>query len=281
MTVDHLETFKTAGLPKVMRMTTKATTFAKIRCFLRAAFRRGWIKEAMVDKLMSFYDCVGHAVARRALRRVLTEARGSFTVSPRAVAIFDAYIESYAFSTSVLGKAQRELKKKDPEGNFKWPKEELESLYGRRQLPGIGVPQGGSLSCLIANAVLHEADKRIERVREETGAEILYMRYRDDMVILSPQRAACARAFKAYTECLAELLLPAHRRNRFRSITERSGTGSQSSLASGVANAFDGFSSSATKSVTTAGQDSAAVDQQANAGRYESDRSPRGDAAFR
>ena len=41
MTVDNLETFKTAGLPKAMRMTTKATTFAKILCFLRAAFRRG------------------------------------------------------------------------------------------------------------------------------------------------------------------------------------------------------------------------------------------------
>jgi hypothetical protein len=51
MTVDHLETFKTAGLPKTMRMTTKATTLAKIRCFLRAAFRRGWIKEALVDKV--------------------------------------------------------------------------------------------------------------------------------------------------------------------------------------------------------------------------------------
>jgi hypothetical protein len=49
--VDHLETFKTVGLPKAMRMTTKATTFAKIRCFLRAAFRRGWIKEALVDKV--------------------------------------------------------------------------------------------------------------------------------------------------------------------------------------------------------------------------------------
>ena len=51
MTVDHLETFKTAGLPKAMRTTTRATTFAKIRCFLRAAFRRGWIKETLVDKV--------------------------------------------------------------------------------------------------------------------------------------------------------------------------------------------------------------------------------------
>ncbi len=160
--------------------------------------------------IMSFYDCVGHAIARRALRRVLADAKHSFAVSPRAVAIFDAYIESYAFSTSVLGKAQRELKKKDSQGQFKWPKEELEALYSRRQLPGIGVPQGGALSCLVANAVLHEADKRVQRVREETGIEILYMRYCDDMVLVSPERAVCERAFNAYTQCLAELLLPAH-----------------------------------------------------------------------
>jgi site-specific recombinase XerD len=41
MTVDHLETFKTAGLPKTMRMTTKATTFAKIRCFSAQPFSAG------------------------------------------------------------------------------------------------------------------------------------------------------------------------------------------------------------------------------------------------
>jgi site-specific recombinase XerD len=51
MTVDHLETFKTAGLPKDMELTTKSTTFAKIRCFLRAAFRRGWIKEYLVERV--------------------------------------------------------------------------------------------------------------------------------------------------------------------------------------------------------------------------------------
>ena len=34
-----------------MADTTRATTDAKIRCFLRAAFRRGWIKEALVLKV--------------------------------------------------------------------------------------------------------------------------------------------------------------------------------------------------------------------------------------
>ena len=51
MTVDHLETFKTAGLPRDMADTTRATTDAKVRCFLRAAFRREWIKEALALKV--------------------------------------------------------------------------------------------------------------------------------------------------------------------------------------------------------------------------------------
>jgi site-specific recombinase XerD len=53
MTVDHLETFKTAGLPKDMAGTSRATTDAKIRCFLRAAFRRGWIKEFLVERVLT------------------------------------------------------------------------------------------------------------------------------------------------------------------------------------------------------------------------------------
>ncbi|MBS1853940.1 MAG: tyrosine-type recombinase/integrase [Acidobacteria bacterium] len=51
LTVDHLETFKTAGLPQNMASTSRATTDAKIRCFLRTAFRRSWIKEALVLKV--------------------------------------------------------------------------------------------------------------------------------------------------------------------------------------------------------------------------------------
>lgn len=48
---DHLESFKTEGLPKEMASTSRATTDAKIRCFLRMAYRREWIKEVLVEKV--------------------------------------------------------------------------------------------------------------------------------------------------------------------------------------------------------------------------------------
>ena len=37
-----------------MADTSKATAVAKLRCFLRTAHRRDWIKESLVDKMTSY-----------------------------------------------------------------------------------------------------------------------------------------------------------------------------------------------------------------------------------
>ncbi len=54
LSVDLLETFKTDGFPEEMADTSKATAVAKLRCFLRAAYRRDWINESLVDKVTSY-----------------------------------------------------------------------------------------------------------------------------------------------------------------------------------------------------------------------------------
>ena len=51
LSVDLLETFKIDGLPEDMADTTKSTVVAKLRCFLRTAYRREWITESLVDKV--------------------------------------------------------------------------------------------------------------------------------------------------------------------------------------------------------------------------------------
>lgn len=51
MKADHLESFKTDGLPSEMASTSRATTDAKIRCFLRMAYRREWVQEVLVEKV--------------------------------------------------------------------------------------------------------------------------------------------------------------------------------------------------------------------------------------
>jgi hypothetical protein len=160
--------------------------------------------------IKGFYDCVAHATAKRALRNLKAEARPGFRMHRRAIEIFEAYLQSYTFLRTVRGKVQRELKKRDPVGEFKWPEADIQKLHGSEALVSIGVPQGGALSCFIANAVLHEADKRIELIQRETSGKLLYLRYVDDMILISPDRQICAQAFSTYNRALEELLLPAH-----------------------------------------------------------------------
>ena len=53
LNVDLLETFKVEGLSDLAD-TSKSTVVAKIRCFLRDAFRRDWIKEPLVERVKPF-----------------------------------------------------------------------------------------------------------------------------------------------------------------------------------------------------------------------------------
>jgi integrase len=54
LTVDVLEDFKTDGLV-VQASGSKSTAVAKLRCFLRAAYRRGWINEPLVEKVTTHH----------------------------------------------------------------------------------------------------------------------------------------------------------------------------------------------------------------------------------
>jgi hypothetical protein len=49
LTVDLLEDFKIYGLPKEMVDTSRAQVTAKVRCFLRVAFRRGWTQTPLAE----------------------------------------------------------------------------------------------------------------------------------------------------------------------------------------------------------------------------------------
>jgi hypothetical protein len=162
--------------------------------------------------IKGFFDCVGHSVARESLDDLVADATRqapTLVVEPRAREIFDAYLQSYSFANSVRGRALRELRKRDPQGTFKWPQQELQQLYRSTALPPIGVPQGGALSCLIANAVLHRGDKAIQSKRQH-GTTLLYLRYCDDMILIATTPSACAAAFAAYQRTLRRLLLPVH-----------------------------------------------------------------------
>ena len=201
---DSAYAFRVRQEHKTMR--THHDAFEKIYCLKS----REPLKDFHVAEcdIRGFYDSVDHEVARQQLMRLADKTRE--TIHPRAVQIYDAYLNCYSFPQNVLGGGLTDLRKMDVAGNFPWPDEALRKFH-RDPLAGkIGVPQGGAISCVIANIVLDLADKRIKDRAERLKAKINYLRYCDDMVLLSGNKRHCETVFRAYLKALNELKLPFH-----------------------------------------------------------------------
>jgi RNA-directed DNA polymerase len=68
--------------------------------------------------------------------------------------------------------------------------------------PETGTPQGGVISPILANVVLHRLDRQWEAQHKRLGVLI---RYADDLVVLCPTKERAEAALAALTEILAEL----------------------------------------------------------------------------
>jgi hypothetical protein len=158
--------------------------------------------------IRGFFDSVDHGVAQQQLQRLAAIAPEP--LHPRAKLIFDAYLDCYSFPKNVLGDALHELKVKDAAGNFPWPEEALREFHPKPRDGRIGVPQGGALSCVIANIVLDFADKRVKEAAQRLDAQIDYLRFCDDMILISRIKKPCQAVFQAYLKALKELKLPYH-----------------------------------------------------------------------
>lgn len=162
--------------------------------------------------IKGFFDCVSHKVAREALTELVRDAsrraRG-LELHPRAREIYESYLEAYSFQKNVKS-CERRLLGRDQVGEFKWPAAELKEFHGTPAPDDVGVPQGGAISCFIANAVLHAADKSLDQLKRKLGKRFSYLRYCDDMILLAPDLDVCEKAYESYCVALRSKLLPVH-----------------------------------------------------------------------
>lgn len=79
--------------------------------------------------------------------------------------------------------------------------------FGEADGVSYGIPQGGSLSPVLANMVMAQAD---EAVLRHSSEKMFYARYCDDMVIAATDESLCRRAMDAYFSALDQLHLPPH-----------------------------------------------------------------------
>ena len=171
-----------------------------------------WVAEC---DIRGFFDCVDHEIAKTCFQEGIKRAsQQGITVDKRAASIFYSFLRSYTFSTVAAPQAQEWFNKHDRLGILKWPEEALTKIHADLNNCVIGIPQGGAISCLIANLMLHSADEAVTNEGHSTPSDpdLFYARYCDDMILMHPDRdrAKCESAFERYQDRLKKLKLPCH-----------------------------------------------------------------------
>lgn len=169
-----------------------------------------WVSECDMKK---FYDTVNHTQIKKSFRKFINKSKKSFPdyYDVNAERIFYLYLDSYTFNKCVypLNKTQSYFDKNNiKNGKFEWvEKDLLNGHYKRLGNAKIGVPQGGALSGLIANIVLHYSDTIVNKYANEN---LLYIRYCDDMIIMHTNKNECKKITQAYSNSLGNLKLIPH-----------------------------------------------------------------------
>jgi hypothetical protein len=178
-----------------------------------------WLAEC---DLLGFFDCVSHDVARQKLQQAVhASGERGVKIDSRALALVDAYLNSYSFSTVAVPAAKKWLAAHDKAGRLVNHAKQLDKLWGGAPPSGIGLPQGGALSGLLANLVLDAADRAVLQSDGEPDPGLFYARYVDDMVIAHPDRGHCDAAFKRYLATVEQLKLPVHAPAQIRDYDSR------------------------------------------------------------
>lgn len=159
-----------------------------------------WVAEYDIKK---FYDCVNHNVIRKSFEsKVLQLQNKGIIINKRAIELFNSYLDCYSFNMDVtsikLGKNKY----------FGWVNDnELKEINSDKENEMIGVPQGGALSCLIANILMDDVDKEVLKHNE---GNLFYARFCDDMVLIHPEEKTCNIALKSYSNALKNVRLIGH-----------------------------------------------------------------------
>ena len=179
----------------------------------RKAHRCGTLYVAECD-IQKYFDTINHDVIRSCFKAFadkikLLDANFDYSQVGRIV---DAYLNSYSFYRNVESKNE-EIKARNQQ--FEVPKahlfiergcytaEEFEAAKGK-----IGIPQGGALSALMSNVILHTIDSKSILSRADRNR--FFCRYGDDILLMHTSKAECESLINKYCEVLTQHKLLYH-----------------------------------------------------------------------
>jgi hypothetical protein len=187
------------------------------------AGKKLYVAECDIQK---FFDILNHDVIIRSFYKIIQDLKkhDSSAMDCRALQIFKGYLECYTYETGAITGASSYFNEKGlNEARLDKPDEKfLMQFYNDPKKVRYGIPQGGALSPIIANIVLHWADKDVLAVYGDRNREdLFYARYCDDMVIAHPDKAVCDLLLEAYCISLKKLRLLVHEPKIFKKYDEK------------------------------------------------------------
>jgi len=162
--------------------------------------------------IKKFYDCVNHTKISKEFQTITKEAKAKFGIEihNRAVYFFNSYLAAFSFNEDIIKKEKKLLSKVGVvSGTIPWVKDsELLDVNSNPKTDRIGVPQGGAISCLIANILLTHVDRIINANSDDNT---FYGRFCDDMVLMHTEKEKCESLLEKYQAALKEVKLISHK----------------------------------------------------------------------
>lgn len=172
-----------------------------------------YVSECDIKK---FYDCVNHLIISEELKSIIEEAKSKLNIiiNKRAIYFFNSYLSAFSFNDDIKKNEHKLLNNAGIlNGTIPWVKdEELLEVNSNPKIERIGVPQGGAISCLIANILLTHVDRVINM---NSDNNTFYGRFCDDMILMHTEKEKCESLLEIYQTALIEMKLISHKPQPF------------------------------------------------------------------
>ena len=179
----------------------------------RKSHRCGTLYVAECD-IQKYFDTINHDVIRQCFKAFADKVKAldaNFDYS-QVGRIVEAYLNSYSFYRNVESKNE-EIRVRNQQ--FEVPKAHLfieRGSYTAEEFEAakskIGIPQGGALSALMSNVILHTIDSK--SILDRPDRNRFFCRYGDDILLMHTSKAECETLINKYCEALTQHKLLYH-----------------------------------------------------------------------
>lgn len=199
----------------------------EIKAFRRIHTGNLWVAECDMKK---FYDTLDHDVIKRHFGLMLYWKKREGIINNKEKKILWRVISSYVNCFSFYRDVFRyTMKPKHPfwknvrrakgyTKTIKWIADEIEAKRSSGEWPyrtkrhdkyQLGVPQGGALSGVIANVIMHFTDIKLQKYWG-VNKDFLYVRFCDDMIMMGVDKTQLEDAFECYQNSIESTHLYIH-----------------------------------------------------------------------